>query len=397
VGIALKTLSAVEANANVSIQHEFNGVSQLKTVFGTEKTTLAARFVWLNDEQDAVAEDGFLTWYDARERHVTRSEYRLYFQAPAVPSYWRAGDTLFVAKRTDGSAIVIVTPADSTVEAQLIWLFGLPDQPKLKFEAKEVKPVGGQLDFATRFIFDELEIEIDEPDASHLDSLIEKFGTEFPATRVFSDFAASTLKDVSALDNPDQVIVSWVEREEALFRRLERRVVEERIKAGFTDGEKADVDSFLKFSLSVQNRRKARAGKALEHHLERILKARKIRYERGAETEHKNKPDFLFPGSREYRDKKFDDSLLTMLGSKSSLKDRWRQILAEADRIPKKHLLTLAPRLSLNQTTQMRAASVQLVIPENLHETYKEQQRKQLITLACFICLVETRQKAASA
>jgi hypothetical protein len=397
-GISMKTLSAVETGASHSTQHEFNGVSQLKKIFGTEKTTLTARFVWLNDEQEALAEDGFLTWYDARERHATRSEFRLYYQAPGIPNLWRAGDTVFLAKRTDGSAMAIVTPPDSTTKSQLIWLFDLPDQPELKFKAKEVKPSGaGEVDFATRFIFDEIGVEVDEPDAAYLDSLIEKFGVEFPATRTFSDFAACTLKEVSPLDNPDEVILTWMEREEALFRRLERRVVEERIKTGFTNGKDADVDGFLKFSLSVQNRRKSRAGKALEHHLERILKARNIRYERGAETEQRNKPDFLFPGGKEYRDRKFDGSLLTMLGSKSSLKDRWRQILAEAERIPRKHLLTLAPRLSENQTTQMRAAGVQLVVPEKLHETYKKMQRNQLITLAQFICTVEKRQKAASA
>jgi hypothetical protein len=31
-----------------------------------------------------------------------------------------------------------------------------------------------------------------------------------------------------------------------------------------------------------------------------------------------------------------------MLGSKSTLKDRWRQVLDEADRITHKHLLTLS-------------------------------------------------------
>lgn len=394
-GVAVKKLSRVEADIASSNQHEFNGVAQLKTVFGTEKATLPARFIWINDEQEAIAEDGFVTWYDARERHATRTEYRLYFQAPAVASLWGEGDTLLVAKKTDGTALIVVTPAGSTIESQLVWLFGLPDQPELTFKSMELKaPADGRIDFATRFIFDELGVEVVEPDANFLDGLVERFGLEFPATKVFSDFAASTLKEVSALDKPDEVLVLWMEREEALFRRLERRVVEERIKAGFVDGKDADVDGFLKFSLSVQNRRKSRAGRALEHHLERLFLARSIRYQRGAETERKNKPDFLFPGAAEYRDPDFPVSLLTMLGSKSSLKDRWRQILAEADRIPEKHLLTLTPRLSENQTEQMRASKVHLVIPDRLHETYKESQRAHLTSLADFIGLVEKRQAA---
>lgn len=57
-----------------------------------------------------------------------------------------------------------------------------------------------------------------------------------------------------------------------------------------------------------------------------------------------------------------------------------------------KHLMTLAPRLSVNQTDQMRSADVQLLIPQKLHETYKDSQEKHLITLADFIKVVEKKQ-----
>ena len=62
-----------------------------------------------------------------------------------------------------------------------------------------------------------------------------------------------------------------MEHEEALFRHLEREIVSDRLKAGFTEDGSADVDGFLRFSLSVQNRRKSRAGYAFGHHVEAIL------------------------------------------------------------------------------------------------------------------------------
>src|SRR3546814_21128408 len=83
-----------------------------------------------------------------------------------------------------------------------------------------------------------------------------------------------------------------MEREELLFRRLERHIVAERISSGFLAAGGADVDGFLGFSLSVQNRRKARAGQALENHLEAVFTALGVQSARGAETENKNKPDF---------------------------------------------------------------------------------------------------------
>jgi hypothetical protein len=51
--------------------------------------------------------------------------------------------------------------------------------------------------------------------------------------------------------------------------------------------------------------------------------------------EHKSKPDFIFPGIAEYHDPHFDLNKLTMLGVKTTCSDRWRQVLAEADRIRK--------------------------------------------------------------
>src|SRR3546814_14167476 len=94
----------------------------------------------------------------------------------------------------------------------------------------------------------------------------------------------------------------------------------------------AVVDGFLGFSLSVQNRRKARAGQALENHLEAVFTALGVQYARGAETEKKNKPDFLFPGPQAYHDDLFPRERLTLLVAKYTLKDRLRQVFSEADK-----------------------------------------------------------------
>jgi hypothetical protein len=81
-----------------------------------------------------------------------------------------------------------------------------------------------------------------------------------------------------------------------------------------------------------------------------------------------------------------------MLGSKSSCKDRWRQVLSETERIPHKHLLTLEPGISENQTDEMRAKLLQLVLPASLHTTYREAQRNWLMTVEDFVKLVQARE-----
>lgn len=404
VAVAAKRLAVVDTITAQSNQHEVTGSKVLRRILGEitrsaprvgPDTRFHATYIWLAGEQEALSEEGRLSWYDSRANDPKRSaEWRLYYQSNPVTELMQPGDSLFVARRPDDHILFIVTPDGTDIQSQLVWLFGLSEQPSLAFEQREItRDSGGEVDFAARYILDELGIEAAEPEADLLDGLIEKFGLKFPKTRVFSELARSSLTDVNASDDPDLALLAWMEREELMFRRLERRIVADRIANGFAGADGADVDGFLKFSLSVQNTRKARVGLALENHLEAIFAAYNIRYARGAETENKNKPDFLFPGQDEYRDPDFPVEMLTMLGSKSTLKDRWRQVLSEAERIPLKHLATLSPGLSENQTNEMRAKGLQLVVPNRLHETYRPAQREWLMDMRRFLSLVAERQQ----
>src|SRR5690606_6047269 len=149
------------------------------------------------------------------------------------------------------------------------------------------------------------------------------------------------------------------EKEFILFRTLEEHFLGAKIKDGFDS-----VKDFLDLSLSVQNRRKSRAGSALQHHLIPIFSSHGVRFDPQGTTENKHKPDFLFPGAKEYHDPMFPPDKLLMLGVKTTCKDRWRQVLAEAARISDKHLCTLEAGISENQTNQMISHKLQLVVPE---------------------------------
>ncbi|MGI2324355.1 MULTISPECIES: type II restriction endonuclease [unclassified Methylococcus] len=95
-----------------------------------------------------------------------------------------------------------------------------------------------------------------------------------------------------------------------------------------------------------------------------------------------------------YHNAAFPQARLTMLASKSTCKDRWRQILNEAARIPDKHLLTLEPSISENQTDEMKAERVQLVLPKSLHPTCTAAQQEWLMDVETFIGLTRQRQNA---
>lgn len=393
-GVAAKKLSAVEADLVRSHQHEFNGVEGLKRIFGQAagKQTFNARFIYLNDHDDEpVVADGFLTWYDAREKHASRSEHRLYFPTTSVSLCAAEGDVLVIGRRPDGSGLVVIAESNSTIANQVQWLFGLTNLTHPGFSIREeLESEQDRVEFAARFILENIGIVVETHEESFLDAMLTKFGGTFPTTKEFSDYSRSTLKDVSALDDPDAAVITWMEREEILFRTLERHIIADRLTKGFTEG----VDDFIGYSLSVQNRRKSRVGRALENHLEVVFAECGIRYSRTAVTENKAKPDFLFPGAAEYQDPQFEAVRLTMLGVKSTCKDRWRQVLAEADRIKRKHLLTLETAISKNQTDEMEVKGLQLIVPLSLQRTYTKEQQSWLMSVENFASLVKQRQES---
>jgi hypothetical protein len=67
-------------------------------------------------------------------------------------------------------------------------------------------------------------------------------------------------------------------------------------------------------------------------------------------------------------------------------------VLAEADRIPEKHLLTLEPAITPSQTGEMQQKGVRLVVPEEIHATYLPGQRSWLLSLSALVELLRERQ-----
>ena len=67
--------------------------------------------------------------------------------------------------------------------------------------------------------------------------------------------------------------------------------------------------------------------------------------------------------------------------------------MTEAKRIERKHLFTLEPRISLQQTHEMIDHKLQLVVPKEITTTFTLEQQKWLLTLEEFTGLVGERQK----
>ena len=401
-GVGTKVLKGTEVDPTVSRGHELQGVSDFRVFLGTpsEKTKIPVNYVWLSDDTDPIVKSLDGTWYDSRQGQTHREpEYRLYYPRAAEEVIYRARaeDRLFLCKTKEGPLLALFCPRNSSIEQQLLWLFGLAPTTSDKVVPVDLRKGGGRsLDLAARYVLELIDIDVVVTEDELLDRLTATFNGEFPSTVRFSEFTRKMAKEVNPRDDPDDALVSWMDLEERLFMTLERRLVGERLKQGFVTSGGPDVDGFVKFSLGVQNRRKSRAGWAFGNHIEALLTSHEIRYKREATTEKRNGPDFLFPGEAEYHNPAWPQDRLTMLAAKTSCKDRWRQVLAEADRIRNKHLLTLEPGISVTQTNEMKSQNLQLVVPARLHETFRDEQKSDLMSVRDFLALVRERQESGS-
>lgn len=394
-GVAVKYLSNVDANPKKSNQHEIGGLKKagIADIIGYPeegiKLEIPATMVFISDDSDEIVSVvDTVTWYDTRFNNPERSaEYRMYYKSNDVTELFEESFFFLIAVTNDNELLLVFTPPCTYVEKQLRALFGASNV-EVEHSLSKVNFTEKSIIVPVRLLLEQIGIDINpstDNEPNYLDKIKCKFGHNFPKTKPFSKFARDIFnnEDVSIVD-PDQALVSWMETEEKLFRVLEREIVKEKLKVGF--GERGDdVDEFISFSLSVQNRRKSRVGHAFENHIQQILEDNDITFKRGGKTEGKQTPDFLFPGEDEYKNLSFEGSKLRMLGAKTTCKDRWRQVLAEANRIERKHLITLQSSISEDQTTEMATKKLQLVVPKPIHPTYTESQQEWLCTLGQFV------------
>lgn len=220
-----------------------------------------------------------------------------------------------------------------------------------------------------------------------IDSFIDTLKVEFPASADMSKAARNIQYQVYmnrslAVNDPDSILLRWTEQEYTLFRAIEHARYGDIVAGGFSS-----VEDFVVMANQVLNRRKSRAGKSLEHHLAAIFDENKICYTAQAVTEGNKKPDFLFPSEEVYHDMTFTVEKLCTLAAKTTCKDRWRQILNEANRLREenKYLCTMQQGISAAQMDEMETEKVILVVPKAYHAAYPKEKRDRIWTLGKFV------------
>lgn len=79
---------------------------------------------------------------------------------------------------------------------------------------------------------------------------------------------------------------------------------------------------------------------------------------------------------------------------KTTCKDRWRQVLNEADRIETKYLFTLQQGISKNQLREMKHEHLKLVVPASYRTSFDKEFQPEIETLASFIEMVKLKQNS---
>lgn len=397
-GVLIKRLAAVDVITDKSNQHEITGMAEWSAVLGSEPRKqkdgngLTARFIGFMREQDAVTETGFLSWYNARQGKPRRPEWRLYYPSNTVTSLMKANDILILARHRSGEVFFIVAEQDSAMEVALRQLFMRENTAQHDlFEIRSANLTETGVDFVSGFILDEIGVDLLEPETDILDQICDSLGDQLPSTLTMAEAAWQHCVEADPRDGPDLAILAWTDFEDRLFRRFERRTISKRLVQGFMLESGPDVAGFQAFALSIQNRAKSRAGYSLEHHLGRIFNEHRLRYRPQARTENGKSADFLFPGEEAYMDKAYPPDRLVMLGAKSSLKERWRQVLSEADRIACKHLFTLDTRMTVRTFAEMREAKLTLVLPAPVHGRLVDVGAAPVVSLIDFIEHVQDR------
>lgn len=322
--------------------------------------------------QDDFTTESCMKYYGQR----TRNEYRITRFGRNFPFLQdeNVGDLLIIAKFTEEDYAGYVLSSDEDIDEFFAYFNLAPD------ETNQLIDIDGS-------------VKPDEKIAQLLQSFVTQFNN-FPETRQMAQGARDCYNNAygiaeNALRNkPDEVLLNWVDTEYRLFKCMEEKVYADVISKPF-----GSIEAFVQTANEVLNRRKSRAGKSLEHHLADIFTHNELVFEEQAITEDNKKPDFLFPNGECYHNMQFPADDLIVLGAKTTCKDRWRQVLTEADRVDVKYLFTLQQGISKNQLKEMHDSRLTLVVPHKYIASFPQEYQSEISDLTRFISLVRQKQE----
>lgn len=313
-----------------------------------------------------------VTWYGQGKPDKQRSEYRLTSFGRGFP---------FLNEDTVGDMLVLIP---KEMHKFLAYVIDLPE------DIEEIQAALGVEAIGTWAVYD---AEKEPAPLSEDDCIDQQFREFAEGVEKFPDGAAFSTKAceamVACVNNfgkkaSDDKLMYLMQGEYRLFKLVERQICLPEVRRLFKD-----IDDFLKTAATLMNRRKSRAGRSMENHVEYLLREAKIPFDVRPAID--GEPDIIIPSKQAYDDPTFPTKKLFMVGVKTTCKDRWRQVIQEAPRVEWKHLMTIQEGVSAKQLQQMYQHKVSLVVPQKLHSRYPEVKGVHLLDMEGFLKTVRKR------
>lgn len=320
--------------------------------------------------QDGRVTESVVTWYGAK-----KSEYRLTRFGKDFPflNEDMVGDLFVLIPRTLTDFRAYILNSDDDIEA--------------------VQTTLGVQAFGDWGIYENNSPVLRESEDDCIERTIRELSatlSSFPTGDVFSHSTRTMLSSCRRKFGSlslDDSLVECYESEYRLFQSVERIVCQNDV-SGRTF---RDIDDFLHTAASIMNRRKSRAGRSLENHVDHLLSQAGIPHVMRPALGADGSPDIVIPSVTAYSDPSWPKEQLFVVGVKTTCKDRWRQVLNEARRVPRKFILTLQQGISRTQIDEMTQANVSLVVPKRLQSEYPEDRRGLLLSIEEFVARVRER------
>lgn len=311
--------------------------------------------------------DSVVTWYGKGETKNPRREFRLTVFGRGFP---------YLNPDTVGDLFILI-PRD--VSNFLAYIIDLPE------DIEEIQAALGVEVIGTWAIYDPSKQEEPFDEESCIDKRFRKFAEANPSVFPKGEIFSATTREVllACIRNfqkktIDKRLMLLLESEYRLFKLVERQICIDEVRRLFKD-----VDDFLKSAGTIMNRRKSRAGRSLENHVEYLFREAGIPFD--VRPDLPGIPDIVIPGKAAYDDPAYPTDRLFMVGVKTTCKDRWGQVLKEAPRIMHKHLLTIQEGVSSNQMRDIYDNRITLVVPDELHDNYPKAERARLLKVEDFV------------
>lgn len=363
--VAVKRLAAVEIDPGRSNQHELNaGTLRLRLGLPSARTVGDITVqVHTTEAAPAVSESRY-TLYNAREAVPGRSEYRLYYEGDAFRGA-ETGDLLVLFRDRESTDLrAIVAPAGSKSEAELLRMLEVSPGADLEgFHFVEPRRATERdADGADDAIGAKASLRSQSyaPWDHRLFAEAVESGV-FPSTREMATAGQELASARDVTDDPDAHLVAWLDAETELFYAIRQWLLKGELEKMVSTG--ISVSDVLEWSQRHHQAARSRMGDSLQHHFAKLLDLSDISYTAQCRTEGARKPDFVLPGCREYHDVAYPAAQLRMVACKSTIRERWPQVLLEAERIDDKFLLTLDRRLSPQVIRDMTGARLYPYLP----------------------------------